>query len=470
MYNTTFFHFEKNGANYFLANELGNYITLDEVDFHRFRNKELTEKDNVYQPLKDGGFLYENDIETYIENNAFKLEQMKSCMFSATQLFIFVLTNVCNQRCIYCQAGESHTSLMPLTICKKAVDLAVQSPVSGVTIEFQGGEPTLNPDAIRYTVKYAKELFYKKGKNVCFSIVTNFTNYDPDLFRFLIEENVSISTSLDGPSILHDINRPLSNNKESSYEKWKEGFNSYLNLCAELKKEASIGALQTTTKYSLTYFREIVDEYLANGINTLYIRPLTPLGKARTMWDTIGYTAEAYLEFYYNIISYMISVCKQGNYIKEATAAYYLERILKKTAIGHTEYRSPCGAATGQMAINFDGQVYTCDEGRMMANMGDNIFCLGTVNSSYKELIQSPTAHAVCTASCIEALPFCSTCVYSPFCAVCPVVTYGLEGDLITYKEDSYRCQISKGILKYLFEILNSGNQEDIDVLYSWIF
>ena len=170
------------------------------------------------------GFLY-TEKDSYLGESSDKLCNMKSCLFSGTRLFIFVLTNICNQRCIYCQAGHAYTSLMSVDVCKKAIELAVQSPVSGVTIEFQGGEPTANSTVLKFAIPYAKSVFDKHGKHVDFSIVTNFTNSDTALLNFLIAEDVSFSTSLDGPKTLHDLNRPLSSN-ESSYEKWKTGLNT----------------------------------------------------------------------------------------------------------------------------------------------------------------------------------------------------------------------------------------------------
>ena len=93
---------------------------------------------------------------------------------------------------------------------------------------------------------------------------------------------------------------------------------------------------------------------------------------------------------------------------------------------------------------------------------------MGTVDDSYRDLMQSPVVHAVCTASCIEGLPFCSDCVYAPFCAVCPVVNYGIEGDLISRDEHSYRCQISKGIIKYIFEKIQKNDPIEINILRQW--
>ena len=120
------------------------------------------------------------------------------------------------------------------------------------------------------------------------------------------------------------------------------------------------------------------------------------------------------------------------------------------------------------MAINYDGQVYTCDEGRMLANMGDQAFRLGSVNDTYEQLVTSPAAHATCTASCIETLPLCSRCVYSPFCSVCPVVNYSCEHDLISHDPKGYKCTISKGILRYLIDRVDSATDEELEILYRW--
>ena len=47
----------------------------------------------------------------------------------------------------------------------------------------------------------------------------------------------------------------------------------------------------------------------------------------------------------------------------------------------YLDIRSPCGAGIGQIAYSYDGKIYTCDEGRMLGGMGDDIFCIGNVHS-----------------------------------------------------------------------------------------
>ena len=467
MYNKAYYHAEKQNDIWLITNDLGNYHFLSQDEYDRFIRDELSSDESLYLDLQDKGFLYTNK-EHFIAVNSPRLEQMKSCLLDGTRLFIFVLTDACNQCCIYCQAGTAHHSQMSLETCKKGIDMAVQAPVSHLTIEFQGGEPTANPEILKKAVSYAKEVFYKHGKTVDFSVVTNLTDPDTTLLQFFIDEDISISTSLDGPAGLHDYNRPLAVLK-SSYAAWNKGLALLQELYKRADKPMQLGALQTTTRESMKYPQEIVDEYINHGFDTIYIRPLTPLGRAKTQWDRIGYTAEEFLSFYREALAYMIELCRQGTYVREITASLYLQRILCRESVGHTEFRSPCGAGIGQMAINYNGKVYTCDEGRMMANMGDELFCLGTVDNTYKELIKSPVVHAVCTASCVEALPFCSDCVYNPYCSACPVVSYGMESDLISHDEESYKCKIAKGILSYLFDILRDGAADTIEILESWI-
>ena len=449
-----------------ITNDLGNYCFLNHADFGMMVSGQLSSDTETFNTLEDLGFVY-LDCDQYIYDFESEMSQMKHCLLVGTQLFIIVLTDACNQRCIYCQAGEVHTCKTSVETCRKAIDIAVQSPVSQVTIEFQGGEPTLNPEALYFSIPYAKRVFLERGKKVEFAIVTNLTNPNPELLRWLIEQDVHISTSLDGSRIVHNYNRPLAIDK-SSYDAWHRGAELYKSLCVECGKVPMVSAIQTTTRKSLQYPNEILEEYLTNGMNRLYVRPLTPLGCAKDRWNEIGYAPEEYLSFYCCLIDAMIEMCKNGVDVSETTASIYLARILYGDSVGHTEFRSPCGAGVGQMAINFDGNVYTCDEGRMIANMGDPIFRMGTVDDSYRDLMQSPVVHAVCTASCIEGLPFCSDCVYAPFCAVCPVVNYGIEGDLISRDEHSYRCQISKGIIKYIFEKIQKNDPIEINILRQW--
>ena len=468
MYNVSFFLWENLDEDYLITNDLGRHALLSHKSFEEFRTGRLSDASKDYLCLKENGFLYEGSHEDYVQDWKDHYLSMKGCLLVSTQLFILALTTACNQQCVYCQAGEvNRYFLMSIETCKKAIDIAAKSPTSFVTIEFQGGEPTLNPEVLYFAVPYAKQVFSQQGKQVGFTIVTNLTQPDPVLLNWLIDEGVNISTSLDGPSELHNYNRPLKSGM-STYDQWLSGIMLCRSLYCNHGLECEVGAIQTTTRKSLMYPHEIVKTYVELGYHNLYIRPLTPLGCAAEEWGQVGYTPNEYLSFYFTILDDLFQRCKSGDLITETTASLYLRRILLHDSIGHTEFRSPCGAAVGQMAINYDGKVYTCDEGRMLANMGDEAFYLGNVENTYEELVTSPVAHAACTSSCVETLPLCSACVYHPFCSVCPVVTYSIEGNLISHDADNYHCAISRGILQYLFRKIRDANKEEMDILLKW--
>ena len=90
---------------------------------------------------------------------------------------------------------------------EKAVDIALQSPSKFLTFEFQGGEPLLNLETLKHIIAYTKT---RSGdKQITYNLITNLTQIDDSTIEFLINEKVNVSTSIDGPKLLHDHNRPL---------------------------------------------------------------------------------------------------------------------------------------------------------------------------------------------------------------------------------------------------------------------
>ena len=278
---------------------------------------------------------------------------------------------------------------------------------------------------------------------------------------FIREHQISVSTSLDGHRELQNINRPYPS--ADSYYLWKEKYNK---LIKEIGLNA--GAIQTTTRFSLPYYKEIVDEYIANGFERVFIRPLTPLGFASERWESIGYSADEFLNFYRQAFHYILGLAMSGVNISEGHAIIFLSKILNHHAGNYTELRSPCGAALGQLAYNYDGRIYTCDEGRMLAEMGDYSFQVGTIDSTYEDLCNGPVCKAVATASCLEAIPQCSDCVYAPYCGVCPVLNYYENNNIFATRPNGFKCKIYKGILDTIFSVLLKGTDEEKAILKKW--
>lgn len=455
-----YFNFKRiNSDSFLITNDLGNYCFVTKDEFDALLRGDRPENANE---LIAKGFLIDGNIETFIRSITPKMQLAKCHLFTATELFIFVLTKRCNQNCVYCQAkaGEFNSCAMDKEIAKLAVDTALSSPSYNITFEFQGGEPLFSFDILKYIVEYTEQ---KRGeKHVFYSLVSNLTLLNDEIIGFITKYSISICTSLDGPELVHDANRPMIGGY-GSFEKLER------NICRIHNAGIPLSAIETTTKQTIPYVDELVDTYCRLGFTSIFIRPLTPLGQAEEHWEEIGYSPEEFCQFYKRALEYIIKLNKDGKRIIENHARILLSKILGKGSENYMELRSPCGAAIGQMAFFYDGYVYTCDEGRMMAEMGENVFRLGRIGDSYDTLISSSSCKAVSTSSVLESLPGCSDCVYMPYCGVCPVVNYRSYRDVFSKQPNSFKCKIYKGILDILFEFLHLGDYNTVRILHDWV-
>lgn len=462
---SNYYNFKKYKDKYLLTNEEGKYIFLSEEEFHHLVYREYNKlEEGIFVRLKQNYFIYDENDEVFIEKVKEQYRGMKSYLFSATCLHIFVLTNACNLNCVYCQAQDSEQNnkgSMSVETAKRAVDIALQSPEKHLTFEFQGGEPLLCFDVIRFIIEYSQKNC--NDKEIEYSLVTNTLLLTDEMIRFFKTHAVKISTSLDGPQWIHDGNR--------SDKSGRGSFSAVHDNIGRLKQyKVPVGAIQTTTRKSLENPKGIIDAYLEERLPYVFIRPLTPLGYASEHWDEIGYTVDEFISFYREILEYMLRLNQKGVRIIEGHARIFLRKILGGFSENYMELRSPCGAAVGQIAYYYDGNIYTCDEGRMLAEMGSDSFRLGNVYDTleYDELMNCGVCKGTCQASVLEALPDCCECVYHPYCGVCPVINLALEKNIYSRQANSYRCRIYKGMLDTIFGLIYN-NEKALEVFETWI-
>ena len=444
MYKLNYFNFREKENEYLITNDMGKYAFITKENFQKIINKEDIEE-NLKQELLEKGFIYDTNEEIFATDMAMKLRRQKEYLLEPTTLHIFVVSKNCNFNCVYCQAGmldEQNDYKMTKETAKNAVDIAISSPSKFLTFEFQGGEPLTNFEIIKYIIEYSKSI--ANGKCIEYNLVSNLTLLTDEMIEFFKDNNVSICTSIDGDEELQNKNRPYKNK------------NSYQETVSKIKKlkekGITVSAIQTTTKYSLKKYKEIVDEYVNLGLESIFIRPLTKLGKADNNWANIGYEAEKFLEFYKKSLDYIIEKNKQGVFLTEGHSNIFLKKILLNSPVNYMELRSPCGGAIGQLAYYYDGNIYTCDEARMLSEMGDE---------------QCDVCKAMCISSCIECLPYCKDCVYMPYCGTCPVINLAQDNNIFARNPKEYRCKIYGGILDILFEYIK--DEEVLKIFYKWI-
>jgi uncharacterized protein len=106
--------------------------------------------------------------------------------------------------------------------------------------------------------------------------------------------------------------------------------------------------------------------------------------------------------------------------------------------------RSPAGIGLGALVYNYDGKVFASDEGRMLAEMGDNTFELGHVNNAnYRDLILSDKLVELVGSSLTQCAPKCLNCVYES--GANPVYHHATQKDAVGIKPLSGFCARQKG-------------------------
>ena len=116
----------------------------------------------------------------------------------------------CNLRCEYCFAakgdfGQGRT-LMPFEVAKKAIDFLIEKSYGrrNLELDFFGGEPLMNLNVVKETVKYARNIEAKHGKNFRFTITTNGLLLNDENIEFINKEMSNVVLSIDGRKEIND--------------------------------------------------------------------------------------------------------------------------------------------------------------------------------------------------------------------------------------------------------------------------
>ena len=321
---------------YVLTNQAGEFILLGRPTLEALVLHLLPATSRVYNDLKSKHFIVDGDSSVAMELLPLKVRTKLRRLAEFTGLHLFVVSLRCEHSCPYCQVSRKSddklTFDMSADTAEKALALVFKSPSSGIKIEFQGGEPLLNFTLIRHIVTRAKALNLVECRDLQFVIATNLALINEEILQFCGNHDILISTSLDGPSDLHNANRPRPGN--DSYERTIEGISRVRNALGRDR----VSALMTTTKLSLGRVRDIIDEYVAQGFRGIFLRPLSPYGFAiKTKWFK-AYGADEWLEFYFGGLDYILSINRSGYAFSEFYAAtilvYRLLNVFNNTRSG----------------------------------------------------------------------------------------------------------------------------------------
>ena len=183
-----YFNFARFHNDYLLTNDFGSYSFVTKTELYNLLKGQVDMVSPKYNEWIQKGFILSDNKELALQQGAEYYRSAKSYLFSATSLHIFVVTNYCNAKCIYCQAQDRSNiayGFMSIEIAERAVDIALSSPEQYLSFEFQGGEPLSNFSVIQHIVHYADE--HKRDHNIEYSIVTNLTLLTQEMIEFFIQ-------------------------------------------------------------------------------------------------------------------------------------------------------------------------------------------------------------------------------------------------------------------------------------------
>lgn len=445
-----------------LVNLVGDFLI-----FEKGISKKIVENrinnDDTYKDLISNFFICENSPLKLLRILSIRYRTKKNFLEEFTSLHIFVITLRCNQNCSYCQVSSVRSTSTKYDMSLEDIEYSVQkmfnTPAQNITMEFQGGEPLLVFDNIKYAIELAENLNREYSKNIRFVICSNATLLTKEFLYYMKDHSILLSTSLDGPKQIHDLNRI--HKISSSYILTKKG----IELAKTFLGVDNISALMTTTKHSLKHSKDIINEYLKFGFNSIFLREINPYGLAIDS-DLSIYSTEEFIDFYKECFEYILDLNKQGIFFIESYAVILLKKILTPFSSGFVDLQSPSGIINNVIVYNYDGYIYASDESRMMGEKKDYFFRLGKISDEYNDVFFNKKVKEIAKHWSNESLAGCSDCCYQIYCGADPVRNYLNFRDLEGFRPTSDFCKKNKMIFEFLIE--KSLDKANYKIFQAW--
>lgn len=439
-----------------LTNQAGSFSFLD----NRQQLEECiagntsTLSENKIEELIAKSFIAEpSDFSSRINLIASKCASSIHNNLVPPSLFLIIPTLRCDHDCGYCQVSRVPLKKQGYDLSEDRISSILEyirkTGSQNVKIEFQGGEPLIAFDFIKQFVALAEE--YLSDRNLSFVICSALGPFKESMFSFLKQHRIVLSISLDGSEVLHNKNRP------SRY------FNSYRNTisCIEkIKKELGedcVNCLATATKDSLHEPKALVHSFFEIGLNSIFVRPLSPFGFASKKYHHIGYTAQEYFAFYKCMLEEVLLLNQNRLFIEESSLIH-LKKIFRPSESGFIDLQSPAGYVLGAMVFNYDGNIFGSDEARMLWETTKNPeLIIGTLKESEADPFQKAHAISILSDTFLNSVPGCDECAYQPYCGADPMYHLATQKDHIGNKTQSFFCKLERMMFDHIFELYETS-------------
>ncbi|MCR5718741.1 MAG: thioether cross-link-forming SCIFF peptide maturase [Oscillospiraceae bacterium] len=355
----------------------------------------------------------------------------------------------CNLRCKYCFASTGDfgkgRKLMPVETGKKAIDFLLEKSGDrkNLELDFFGGEPLMNFDAVKEIVRYARSREAEFGKRFRFTITTNGVLLDDDKIDFINQEMSNVVLSLDGRREVHDRMRPAVNGK-GSYDVILPKFRK---LVQQRSRDKDWYVRGTFTKFNLDFSEDVFSLHDA-GFDQISVEPVVADPKypyALTEEDIPAISAE-----YEKLAQRLLENDRKGQHFN----FFHFMIDLDQGPCAVKRLRG-CGCGNEYVAVTPDGDIFPChqfvgNDDYKMGNLDD-----GTFDTEMKERFAQ--TH-------IYNKPACRECWARFYCSGgCNANNYQYMGDVL--KAHTLSCEFEKkrvecAIMLQAMRSLDQGDAE----------
>jgi len=310
------------------------------------------------------------------------------------------ISHKCNLACSYCFAGggdyhlkTATTKNMPLDTAKACIDFLIKNSGNkrNLEIDFFGGEPLLNFDAITKAVAYGRQQEALHDKKFKFTVTTNALGLTDEMIDFFNKEIYNVVISIDGREAVHNLARPDING-QPSFERVVKNALRFKNK----RGGASYYIRGTYTAENLDFSKDVLA--LADlGFDQISLEPvvLPDSHKLALRQEHLPILLEQY-----EILA--------AEYLKRGDFNFFHFNIDLSGGPCLKKRLSGCGVGAEYLCVSVDGSIYPCHrfDGVSEYKMGHVLG--GAVDKKMSKQFQDAN---------IFKKPHCDTCFAKYFCS-----------------------------------------------------
>lgn len=337
------------------------------------------------------------------------------------------ITRRCNFRCTYCYE-KSKYSMEDLSFetADQIVDFVKANIKDGqeLSVQFHGGEPTLNFEVLRHLVERFENEFSNEKS---FGVTTNCSLLNDETIDYICAHMArGISLSIDGNKETHELNR-----------KCVVGNVSYEEI---LENALKIKAKNDKARVRMTYTPKTASLLYEN------IKYLIELGFTMIV-PIADFCSEEWTIRDFDIVE------EQFKKVKKYLLENHKNDIIFNELSGEFREKGLCSGGKDHYSVNVNGDIYPC-----IMVVGDDVHKIGNVFTGLdKEKIEKITK-INCSRDKVKG---CDDCELSGYCEStrCLLVNYALNGDY--YKPNLVNCNLMNikyslcGFMEYQNEIIS---------------